>query len=143
MPQNGYSIGKDISLRVMTSSGPLTINTITGFNANQHSKKKTVSRLDGVNDPLRFFAGWAGSFEIERMDSKVEDYFIQLEANYYSGVEEQPATILETVVNPDKSTSQYRYEGVILSLDNAGEWRGDDSVKIKVSFEATRKKSVV
>lgn len=143
MPQNGYSLGRDVSLNVTTSNGPLTINKITGFSTKQETSKQKIKRLDGVLDSLRFFDGWSGSFDVERQDSAIEDYFIGLEANYYAGINEIPATILETVSNPDGSTSQYRYERVILSLDQAGDWRGDASVKIKVSFEASRKKQVV
>lgn len=142
MPQNGYSVGRDISLNVMTPTGQLVINRITGFESKQESSKSKVKRLDGINDSLRFFEGWSGSFTVERADSIVEDYFIQLEANYYAGLNEQPATILETITNPDGSVSQYRYERVILSLDDAGNWQGDATVKIKVSFEAARKRQV-
>lgn len=143
MPQNGYSVGRDISLNVMASSGPLVINRITGFDSKQETSQSKVKRLDGINDPLRFFEGWSGSFSIERADSVVEDYFIQLEENYYAGLNEQPATILETITNPDGSTSQYRYERVILSLDDAGNWKGDATVPIKVSFNAARKRKVL
>src|SRR5574340_1393790 len=129
MPQNGYSLGRDISLNVMTQSGPLTMNRITGFESKQHTSGMKVKRLDGINDPLRFFEGWSGSFSIERSDSIVEDYFVQLEDNYYAGLNEQPATILETITNPDGSTSQYRYQRVILTLDDAGNWQGDSTVK--------------
>lgn len=143
MPQNGYSVGRDISLNVMTPSGQLVINRITGFDCKQETSKTKVKRLDGINDSLRFFEGWSGSFSVERADSIVEDYFVQLEENYYAGLNEQPATILETITNPDGSTSQYRYERVILSLDDAGNWQGDATVKIKVSFEAARKRQVL
>ena len=143
MPQNGYSVGRDISLNVMTPSGQLVINRITGFDCKQETSKTKVKRLDGINDSLRFFEGWSGSFSVERADSIVEDYFVQLEENYYAGINEQPATILETITNPDGSTSQYRYERVILSLDDAGNWQGDATVKIKVSFEAARKRQVL
>ena len=143
MPQNGYSVGRDISLNVMTPSGQLVINRITGFDCKQETSKTKVKRLDGINDSLRFFEGWSGSFSVERADSIVEDYFVQLEENYYAGLNEQPATILETITNPDGSTSQYRYERVILSLDDAGNWQGDTTVKIKVSFEAARKRQVL
>ncbi len=142
MPQNGYSVGRDITLNVMTSNGPLTINKITGFSTKQEVSKSKVKRLDGVTDSLRFFDGWSGSFDVERQDAIIEDYFVQLEANYFAGVNEQPATIMETISNPDGSVSQYRYERVIMTLDNAGDWKGDSSVKIKVSFEAARKKQV-
>lgn len=142
MPQNGYSVGRDISLNVMTSSGPLVINRITAFDSKQETSRSKVKRLDGINDSLRFFEGWSGSFSVERADSITEDYFIQMEENYYAGLNEQPATILETITNPDGSVSQYRYERVILSLDDAGNWQGDATVKIKVSFEAARKRQV-
>src|SRR5574340_1588905 len=97
MPQNGYSVGRDISLNVMTSSGQLVINRITGFDCKQETSKTKVKRLDGINDSLRFFEGWSGSFSVERSDSIIEDYFVQLEDNYYAGLNEQPATILETI----------------------------------------------
>lgn len=142
MPVNDYSVGRDISITVMTSSGPLTINKITGFSSHQLTTKQKVKRMDGITDPLRFFDGWAGSFDVERQDSIVEDYFVQLEQNYYSGIQEQPVTILETIEETNGNISQYRYERAILSLDNAGDWRGDSSVKIKISFEASRKKQV-
>lgn len=142
MPQNGYSVGRDISLNVTTANGPLTINKITGFSTKQEATKSKVKRLDGTTETLRFFDGWSGSFDIERSDSIVEDYFIKLEASYFAGTNEVPGTILETITNPDGSTSQYRYENVILTLDNAGDWKGDASIKIKVSFEASRKKTV-
>ena len=143
MPQNGYSIGRDISVTVTTAKGPLTFNKITGFSSKQEASKQKIKRLDGVTDALRFFDGWSGSFDVERTDSVVEDYFVQLEADQFAGINEIPATILETISNPDGTTSQYRYERVIMSLDQAGDWKGDSSVKIKVGFEAARKKKVV
>ncbi len=143
MPQNGYSVGRDITLNVMTPNGPLTINKITGFSTKQEVSKSKVKRLDGVTDSLRFFDVWSGSFDVERQDSIVEDYFIQLEANYFAGLNETPATALETITNPDGSMSQYRYERLMLSLDNAGDWKGDSSVKMSLAFEASRKKAVV
>lgn len=143
MPQNGYSLGRDISLNVQTQSGPLVINRITGFESKQHTSGTSVKRLDGINDPLRFFEGWSGTFSVERADPVVEDYFIQLEENYYAGLNEQPATILETITNPDGSTSQYRYERVIMSFDDAGTWKGDATVPLKIGFTAARKRKVV
>jgi hypothetical protein len=143
MPQNGYSVGRDISLTLTTSKGPITFDGLTGFTSKQETSKQKIKRLDGVTDTLRFFDGWTGSVDIERKSGQVEDYFVQLEADYYAGINEIPGTILETITNPDGSISQYRYERVILSLDQAGDWKGDSSVKMKVSIESSRKKVVV
>jgi hypothetical protein len=42
-------------------------------------------------------------------------------------------------VQPDGSTVQYRYTGVMLKYDNAGSWKGDETVKLTVSWCASRR----
>ncbi|MBB5508156.1 hypothetical protein [Paraburkholderia atlantica] len=139
MPMNGYSVGRDITLVIQTPSGPLSLNKITKFTAKQESTEVRVKRLDGITDRLRFFDGWSGGFEIERQDSVVDDYFAQLEANYYAGINEQPCQIYETHTEPNGMTTQYRHDGVLLTLDNAGEWMGDSTVKISLKWTGSRR----
>jgi hypothetical protein len=139
MPMNGYSIGRDITLVVQTSNGALSLNKITKFTAKQESTDVRVKRLDGITDRLRFFDGWTGSFDIERQDSVIDDYFAQLEANYYAGINEQPCQIYETHTEPNGTTTQYRHDGVLLKLDDAGEWMGDSTVKISLSWTGSRR----
>lgn len=139
MPQNNYSVGRDITLVVQTPAGALVLNKITKFKSKQESTEVRIKRLDGITDRLRFFDGWSGSFEIERQDSVVDDYFSQLEANYYAGINEQPCQIYETHQEPNGQTTQYRHDGVLLALDDAGEWAGDASVKISIKWTGSRK----
>lgn len=142
MPLNDFSIGRDVSLDIMTPSGPLRLNKITGFTAKQDITDHKVKGLDGITTHLRFPDGWAGSFDIERMDSSLDDYFATIEANYYAGLNEKTCTILETVSEPTGATTQYRFERVLLKYDDAGDWKGDSSVKQKVSFVAARRVKV-
>jgi hypothetical protein len=101
--------------------------------------EQKIKGLDGITRPVRFFDGWSGRFEYERQDSTLDDYFSMLEANYYLGVPEQPCSITETIENPDGGITQYRYLGVLLKLDDAGDWAGDKTVKMTVSFVASRR----
>ena len=143
MPINGYTVGRDVVVSIMTSTGPLRIRQITGFKSKPDMTDQKIKRLDGVTDHLRFPDGWTGSFEVERQDATVDNYFAQLEANYYAGQNEQACEINETIENPDGSVSQFKYTGVLLKLDDAGDKKGNASVKQMISFLATRRLKVV
>jgi len=142
MPVNGFSVGRDITLTIVTASGPLNLALITVFSSKQDSQESKVKGLDGITRHIRFYDGWSGSFTIERQDSTVDDYFSQLEANYYAGINEQPSTITETVQEPNGAVTQYRYLNVLLKLDDAGNWSGDKNVQQKVSFVASQRQKI-
>lgn len=139
MPVNGFSVGRDISLDIVGPSGPIRFSLITGFQSKQDITEQKVKGLDGITRHVRFPDGWSGSFDIERQDSTIDDYFSQLEDNYYAGLNETPLTITETITEVNGATTQYRYMNVLLKLDDAGHWEGDKTVKLKVSFVAARR----
>ena len=139
MPLNGYSVGRDVSLTIIGPAGPLNFNQITSFMAKQDITDQKVKGLDGITRHVRFPDGWAGSFEIERQDSTVDDYFAGLEANYYAGLNELPVTITEIITEVSGAVSQYRYLQTLLKIEDAGTWKGDATVKQKVSFVASRR----
>jgi len=142
MPINGYSVGRDFTLVVQTSTGPLALNKLTGFEPKMDTTEIKIKRLDGITDHVRFPDGWSGTFEVERADSRVDDYFCQIEADYYAGINEQPCQIYESVDEPNGGVSQYRYEGVLLSLDDAGKRGGDASIKQRIKWKGSRKVKV-
>lgn len=142
MPVNNFSVGRDVSLDIVGPSGPIRFSLITNFNSKQASKENTVKGIDGITRPVRFFDGWTGSFSVERQDSTVDDYFTQLENNYYAGINEGSVTITETITEPNGAITQYRYTGVLLKLDDAGSWAADNTVKQSISFMASRRLKV-
>lgn len=139
MPVNGFSVGRDISLDIISPSGALRFSQIVGFNAKPSIVDQKIKGIDGITRHLRFPDGWSGNLDIERRNNSVDDYFAQQEANYYAGLNENPCTITETIREVDGSISQYRYLGVLLKLESPGDWKGDKSVPVKVSFMAERK----
>ena len=142
MPINNFSVGRDVSLDITGPQGPLRFNLITNFNSKQATKEQAVKGLDGITRPVRFFDGWTGGFDIERQDSTIDDYFSQLEANYYAGLNEGSLTITETITEVSGAVTQYRYTGVLLKYDDAGSYSGDATVKQKLSFIASRRLKV-
>jgi hypothetical protein len=139
MPVNNFSVGRDINLTIVTASGPLSFNLLTDFQSKQDTTKTRIKGIDGKTRWVRFFDGWSGTFKVERRDRTVDDYFSQLEAAYYAGVNEQAVSITDIKAEPDGSLSQYRYYGVLLDLDDAGNWSGDATVKQSISFVCERR----
>lgn len=141
MPQQGYSIGRDVTLVVTLPDGTtLRLSKVTGFNAKQDTADQKIQAMDGQVDHLRFYQGWSGSFKIERRSAVIDSYFAQLERNYYAGADEPPATLQQTITEPNGSVSQFRFERVLLKYDDAGDWAGDKSVNQSVSFMAATRK---
>jgi hypothetical protein len=139
MPLNGYSVGRDHSLCIVGPNGPIAFNQITSFQSKPDTTDKKIKGLDGITRHLRFPDGWSGSFDIERQDSTLDDYWAQVEANYYAGVNERPISITETIQEVSGAITQYRYLDVLLTPDDTGSWKGDDSVKQKLKFVASRR----
>jgi hypothetical protein len=139
MPLNGFSIGRDTSTTISTADGVLRPTLITKFTTKRDSTEKKVKGLDGITRTLSFPDGWSGSFEIDRQDSAIDDHFANVDANYYSGLDQSPGTIMQTIQEPNGSVRQYQFVGVTLKLDDAGDWVSDDTVKQKLSFSAERR----
>ena len=139
MPINGQSLGKDISFTVVTSTGNLTINGKTDYDIKPMFTDLKHKDLDGTTTYAYEPDGWSISIKAERRDSAVDTYFAQLEAAYYAGQNILPGTILETIREPDGSTSQYQYTNVVLKYDDAGNWKSDGFIQISLTGMATRR----
>lgn len=142
MPLNGFSVGRDVSLDIVTPQGPLRFSLVTKFMSKMDITDKKIKGLDGITRHVRFPDGWTGSFEIERQDATADDYFSQIEDAYYQGLNEIPCSITETITEVNGSVTQYRYVQVLLKYEDAGEWSGDNTIKQKISFVAARRLKV-
>lgn len=141
MPMNGQSVGRDVSVDLMTSRGLLAVpaQAITDFSA-QPSTTSTASKgMDGITRYGVFPDGWTGVISIDRMGSQVDDYWAQLEADFYAGVNIQSGTITETIEEPNGGVSQYRYTGVMFDYKDAGTKTPNQLVKLKLNFMAARR----
>lgn len=144
MPLNNQSIGKDVSIVLMTSAGAINIPAaaITKFDAQPDTSHEARKGLDGVTRHAVFPNGWKGSLDIDRMNSAVDDFWAQFEADYYNGVNILPGTINETISEANGSISTYRYEGVVFDFKDAGSREADKVIKMKLDFYTSRRKKV-
>ena len=140
MAQAGYSLGNDVTLVVIKPDGTtLNLGKTTKFTAKQDDSMQTIAPLTGGTDHLRYFKGWSGSFDVERQGPELDQYFAQLEANFYAGIQELPVTLQQTIVEPSGAVSQYQFLKTILQYTDAGDWAADKSVSQKISFSSSRR----
>src|ERR1700761_7368617 len=124
MPINGFSVGKDVSVTVVTSYGTLTFNGLTEFSADPMTTDIRSKLIDGTPKFGFIPDGYKGSFKLDRLDPRVDNYWAQVEADYFAGKNNPAGTITEIIQEADGSTTEWRYDGVVLRLEKAGDWGG-------------------
>jgi hypothetical protein len=139
MSLNGFSVGSDYSYKVNTPTGILRLPQLTEFTGNPQYVEQKIVKIDGTISYLQFPDGHGGSFSVERNSGALDSYFAAKEANYYAGGTTAPGFINETVVNPDGSVQKFRYEGVELKYADSGTKTGQNSVKQRIDWTASRK----
>ncbi|QEL18716.1 hypothetical protein [Limnoglobus roseus] len=139
MPINDFSVGKDVSLTVVTSYGTMKFAGLTDFSADPMTTDLKSKALDGTPRFGFIPDGYKGSFKLDRMDPTVDNYWAQVEADYYAGKNQKAGTISEIITEADGSITEWRYTGVILRLEKSGDWGGDKKVEQSITFEAAKK----
>lgn len=144
MPMNGFNIGRDISLDVAGQDGQIvSFNLVTGFEKKQVTEKVAINGLDGVTRYLEIPEGWEGTIDVTRADRRLDDFVASLEDKYFAGQNVLGQSITETIQEPDGSISQWRYEGVMFRLSDAGKWKGKGDVQMRLDWCASRRRKVV
>jgi hypothetical protein len=141
MPVNNMSIGKDVSVVIITATGSLNIPAaaITKFDVQPVTDNETRMGMDGVTRALVVPTAWKGNFDVDRMNSSIEDWWAANEVAYFAGQNIPSGTITETISNPDGSISQYRYTGVVFDLNDLGSREPSKVIKQKLGFVASRR----
>lgn len=137
-----FNIGRDITVVVKTQFGTLTIPNLMGFDAKQMTAEISVDRLDGTQLFAALPKGWNITIECERGSADVDNYFAQLEAAWYAGTSYEGAQVYTTITEPDGSTTAWLFDNVAFTLGEAGNWKGDASVKQTISGKANRRLAV-
>lgn len=141
MPVNGYTVGRDVTITIITPLGAVaTWEQVTSFSKKQDTVDVKVKRMDGVVDHLMMPDGWSGSIALSRGSSDVDAYFATLETSYYNGVDIGSGSIVETITETDGSVSQFTYTGVMLKLSEGGTASGEAEVKQQIDWVGSRRK---
>jgi hypothetical protein len=143
MPANGFTVGKDVAINIVTPSGTFALPITTkSFDKKPRYNKQVGVYIDGNARGFNAPIGWDLSFTLDRSSSVVDDFFAAQEAGYFAGLDTLSASVSETITEANGSVSQYRYTGVILALDDAGNYVGDAKVNQALSAFASRRLKV-
>jgi hypothetical protein len=141
MTVNNFTTGRDISVQINTANGPLVVpaKAILSFKRNPDATKISSKGIDGVMRSAVIPNAWKGTITIDRLDQTVDSWWAQVEADYFDNRATAPATIIERIQEQDGTVSTWRFEGVCLTLDDAGDYAADKKVEQVLSFEAARR----
>jgi hypothetical protein len=142
MPLNGFTMGKDVSVDISTSNGPLRLPAVTKFSSEPVLGNISVTKLNGVTEEAPFPKSWKGTITIERQDSTADDYQAQWEADYFAGITRLPSTITESIKEANGRDTIYRYTAVQLQMSKAGDKSGDKSIAQDFTWTAQRRLKV-
>jgi hypothetical protein len=137
-----FSVGRDTQLVVIGPAGRVDLTYVTSFESRQLTHSVRVDRMDGTPMATELPKGWEGNFEIDRGNSAVDDFIAAAEQQYFGGSTVNAGTMYQYVTETDGSTSTYQYDNVAFRLVSAGIWKGDNSVKQKLEFFATRRRRI-
>ena len=140
MPANNFNVGRDVSLVLVSPAGQrIDLEIVTGFMAKQNTTKVRVRPLNSPTIFADLPDGWSGTFDIDRGNSNADDLAFQIESGYWDAGLIGTGTIYQYVTEVSGATSTYEFINVTLTLDDAGTYHGDEVVKQKISFSASRR----
>ena len=139
----GFNTGRDLTLVLIAGDGSqVDLTNITQWDTRQKATDVAVKRLDGLRLHGMLPDGWEGTFTIERLNGTLDDLFAAQEVQWLDGGIIQNATMYQYVIELDSSTSTYEFTNVAMKLDNAGDYSADKTVAQKVSWAATRRRTL-
>lgn len=138
MAINQLSVGRQFSLSITTPNGQLTIPTVTDFTI--HATPVDRKSVDVSGNVLYAIipSGFEGSIMIDRTTPILDQYWAAYEAAYYAGQNLASNTITETITEANGSISQWIVTGVMFVNPDFGQWSGNDIVKQRLNFVASR-----
>lgn len=149
MPANAFSTGRDCQLVVIGPSGPngqagsrVDLTHVTGFESRQLTHPIRIDRLDGLHIAAELPKGWEGHFELERGSAATDTFIDTIEQAWHTNGVLEGGTLYQYISEADGSVSTFQFDGAVFKLSNAGQWKGDASVKQRLDFFASRRRRV-
>ena len=122
--------------------GIQSFQLLTGFSKKPNFTRITSNALDGKTRIVDLPDTWEGTITFDRASDAIDAYFAAREEAYHNGQVLPTCMITETIQEVNGGLSQYRYEGVSITMSDAGNAQGKDKVAMTVDFIAGRRKKV-
>lgn len=134
---NQVNTGRDVTLNVVSPSGTFELNITQSFRRTAMFDRRESRPINGSPQFIDIPKGWEIRFELDRQDATVDEFFASQESAYYSGAAINASSISEQLISAiDGSVSVFLYSGLMLTLDDAGDVKADDVIKMTVSGRA-------
>lgn len=145
MPLNNLSVGRDCTIDVFDpqSGGVVALPIVTSFDAKEDHIKLKSNALNGQLQHAVQPDGWSGKIMMDRAGPQVDILFSILETAYYSGQNVRPQIITQTIKENDGTITQWRFSGVALAYDDAGNWSNGKFISQSISWAATTRDPVL
>jgi hypothetical protein len=136
---SGFNIGSDTVISFLVGGAVQAWQIGTSFEERQVTEKVTSSAITGTTRVRDVEMSWEGTFEYDRSDSVIEDFFAAKEVARYSGGIVPDVQIATTTTNVDQSISRYQHVGVTMTLETTGPKTGAAVQKGRVSYRSSRR----
>jgi hypothetical protein len=137
-----FNTGRDCTIVLMTATGQVQLDNVTGFQSAQLTVGVKVDRLDGVQLDAELPKGWSGSLDVDRGSNSLDTLFANIEQAWISGGSYNLSTMYQYVQETDGSTTTFAYDNVAIKLADAGNYAPDAVVKQRLTFSANRRRIV-
>jgi hypothetical protein len=137
MPTTTFNLGRDVQVVLIGAAGRVDLTYVTGFRSHQMTEKVRVRPLGTVPLGADVPMGWEGDFTVERGDSGLDDLIAQIEQGFWSGADLTTSTLYEYITEVDQSVGTYQYNGVTLTLSDAGEKTQSAPIRMTLEFFAS------
>ncbi len=137
-----FNIGTDKSIVIIDNDTGAPIDLgghVIDFTSQPKHKTITSDPIDaqGYSQHRLTYDGWSGTVTVYRANGGAEALEALMEANYHNGGTQKYFTITETIRNQyDGSVNIFQYIYAVMMLQDAGTWKKDAAVPIRVQFEA-------
>lgn len=140
-----FTTGDDVSLDIYDPDAD-TFDRIPGLTSFEPTARTTDLEshpLDGSDLFDIRYQGWNLSFEYDRQDGRIDNYFADREVRQRSGAPKKSLTVTQTIKEQDGSVTQFRFTGVVLKQDSSGTFKRDEKVTGRITGMASRRVRVV
>ena len=137
-----FNLGRDCQIVLVGPFGQVNIPNVTMFNCKQETAQVKIDRLDGVQMNTELPKGWSFTIEAERANSALDDLFAQIEAGWFSSGTVAVSTLYQYITEASGTSSTYQIDDVSLKFDDPGDWKGDASVKQRLTGMGNRRRRV-
>lgn len=140
--QLNFGHGVRIVITSPITGGLLTLTNITDFESKSNSEKITSKPLNSPPIFAHTPNGWSGTVTFDRVDNTLDLFFAGQEAAYWANAQTFSGQIFEYMTELNKTISQFSYDGVAMTFQDAGKKTSQAKITMKIEWEASLRKFI-